>query len=140
MPTDNGQPQPAGGLPASFDREFQLWRYNLSHSELKLRSFGRASTRDFIEVTFYGVIGMKLKSAYRSLTISSAEPTQVDEILRFSEVRESDFSRFRCLALKSDSGDGLVACLSYSVWSHSKDSDHDAVGAGNPDSVLILRG
>ncbi|WP_162624727.1 hypothetical protein [Streptomyces cadmiisoli] len=94
---------------------------------------------EFIEVTFYGVIGMKLKTVYQPLTIAIAEPVQVEEMLKFSGVRESHASRVRCLALKSDSGDGLVACLSYSIWSHPRGSDNDALGVPHRDSVLILR-
>ncbi|MET8509154.1 hypothetical protein ABZV60_31645 [Streptomyces sp. NPDC004787] len=95
--------------------------------------------RDFIEVTFYGVIGMKLKTVYQPLAIDVAEPLQVEEMLRFSGVRESHSSRVRCLALKSDSGDGLVACLSYSIWSHPRELENDAPGVPHQDSVLILR-
>ncbi|MFI7064659.1 hypothetical protein ACIBL3_26950 [Kribbella sp. NPDC050124] len=96
--------------------------------------------REFIEVTFYGVVGMKLKTVYQPLTISIAEPVQVEEMLKFSDVQESNSSRVRCLALKSDSGDGLVACLSYSIWSHPRSSDYDMSGVQHRDSVLIIRG
>ncbi|MEU6245626.1 hypothetical protein [Streptomyces sp. NPDC047024] len=94
---------------------------------------------EFIEVTFYGVIGMKLKTVYQSLTIAVAEPAQAEEMLQFSGVREDHASRVRCLALKSDSGDGFVACLSYSIWSHPKESDNDVLGVPRLDSLLILR-
>ncbi|WP_285751748.1 hypothetical protein [Lentzea sp. NBRC 105346] len=95
--------------------------------------------RDFIEVTFYGVIGMKLKTVYQPLTIAIAEPAQVEEMMKFSGVRESQASRVRCLALKSDGGDGLVACLSYSIWLHAGGSDDEVSRGLNQESVLILR-
>ncbi|MEU2495684.1 hypothetical protein [Streptomyces sp. NPDC007883] len=93
---------------------------------------------DVVEVSFYGVVGMKLKTVYRPLTLAFAEPAQVEEMLRFSDVKESHSSRVHCLALKSDNGDGWVACLSYSVWSHPRDADGSA--PRHRDSVLILRG
>ncbi|MFB7453268.1 hypothetical protein [Streptomyces sp. NPDC056194] len=127
-------------LPISFDRKFRPWRYSVSHSELKLRSVDPDSVREFIEVTFYGVVGMKLKTVYQSLAISLADPAQVEEMLKFSGVRESHSSRVRCLALKAASGDGLVACLSYSIWLHPKESDSDMPEVQHRDSVLILRG
>ncbi|MGW7445858.1 hypothetical protein [Kitasatospora sp. NPDC054795] len=140
LPADEELPKPVASLPVLFDGEFQLWRYGSSHSELKLRSVGPSSARDFIEMTFYGVVGMKLRSVYRPLTLASAEPAQIEEILGISEVRESQSSRVRCLALKSGGIDGLVACLSYSVWSHPRGSERDVTGIQSPDSVLILRG
>lgn len=95
--------------------------------------------REFIEVTFYGVIGMKLNTVYQPLTIVIAEPEQVEEMFKFSGVRESHASRVRCLAPKADSGDGLVTCLSYSIWSHPRGSDDEVLGVPHRDSVLILR-
>lgn len=83
---------------------------------------------------------MKLKTVYQPLTISLAKPAQVEEMLKFTDVRESHSSRVRCLALRSASGDGLVACLSYSIWSHPRDADFGVSGVQHPDSVLILKG
>ncbi|MFD9210343.1 hypothetical protein ACFVZM_29180 [Streptomyces sioyaensis] len=138
-PADEGQ-QPTATLPISFDRKFRPWRYSIGHSELKLRSIDSDAAHDFIEVTFYGVVGMRLKTVYRPLSITLAEPAETDEMLKFSEVRESQASRVRCLALKSDSGNGLVACLSYSIWSHPREKDGESSGLPHPESVLILRG
>jgi hypothetical protein len=118
----------AAGLPISFDRKFRPWRYSVSHSELKLRSVDSVPSGEVVEVTFYGVVGMKLKTVYQSLTIATAEREQFQEMLKFSEVRELHYERVRCLALKSDSGDGLVACLSYSIWSHLGEPVYDESG------------
>ncbi|MGW1917774.1 hypothetical protein ACWCQS_45825 [Streptomyces sp. NPDC002076] len=132
-------PQPSSAsLPISFDRKFRPWRYSISHSELTLRSVEPASGPDFIEVTFYGVLGMKLKTVYRPLTIGMADPAQFEEMLKFSGIGESHSQRVHCLALRSDSGDGLVACLSYTIWSHPRHSVHEAPGAPHEGSVLIL--
>ncbi|MGW7251882.1 hypothetical protein [Streptomyces decoyicus] len=138
-PTEGGQ-QPTATLPISFDRKFRPWRYSIGHSELKLRSIDSDAECDFIEVTFYGVVGMRLKTVYRPLSIALAEPAEAEEMLRFSEVRESQSSRVHCLALKSDSGDGLVVCLSYSIWSHPRETDEERPGVPHRESVLILRG
>ncbi|MGW5675109.1 hypothetical protein ACWEV4_08485 [Streptomyces sp. NPDC003860] len=132
--------QPGVILPITFNRKFRPWRYTVGHSELRLRSIDMGSMADFIEVTFHGVLGMKLKTVYQPLTVALAEPAQAEEILRFSDVREAQYSLIRCLALKSDSGDGLVACLGYSIWSHPKGSEHVVSGDRHPDAVLIRRG
>lgn len=83
---------------------------------------------------------MRLKTVYRPLTIALAEPADTDEMLKFSDVRAPRSSQVRCLALKADSGDGLVACLSYSVWSHPRESDDERSGDRHRESVLILKG
>ncbi|MFG2496195.1 hypothetical protein ACGFSD_34860 [Streptomyces caniferus] len=83
---------------------------------------------------------MRLKTVYRPLSITLAEPAEAEEMLKFSEVRESQSSRVHCLALKSDSGDGLVACLSYSIWSHPREAAEERSGVPHRESVLILRG
>ncbi|MEU6707501.1 hypothetical protein [Streptomyces wuyuanensis] len=140
MPTralSDEEPQSTASLPLSIDRKFRPWRYSVSHSELRLRSVDPVSVPDVVEVSFYGVVGMKLKTVYRPLTLGLAEPAQAEEMLRFSDVEESRSSRVHCLALKSDNGDGWVACLSYSIWSHPRDADGSA--PRHRDSVLILR-
>jgi hypothetical protein len=111
----------------------------VSHSELVIRSVDSSTEHEFVEVTFFGVLGMKLKTVYHPLTLANADPAQVDEILRFSGVGVPATSRIYCLALKADSGDGLVACLSYSIWLHPKELEPDVAGTPSRDSVLILR-
>lgn len=143
MPTHSppeGGAQPTASLPLSFDRKFRPWRYSIGHSELRLRSIDSDAVHDFIEVTFYGVVGLRLKTVYRPLSIAHAEPAETDAMLKFAEVRASQSSRVRCLALKSDSGDGLVACLSYSIWSHPRETEDERSGDLHRESVLILRG
>lgn len=122
----DGEPQSNAALPISFDRKFRPWRYRVSHSELKLRSVDPVSVPDVVEVSFYGVVGMKLKTVYRSLVLDLAEPAQAEDMLRFSDVEGTHSSRVHCLVLKSDNGDGWVACLSYSIWSHPRDADDSA--------------
>jgi hypothetical protein len=139
-PPPPGEDPPGAVLPLSFGRKFRVWRYAIGHSERKLRSTGPASASDLIEVTFYGVIGMKLKTVYDPLMIAVAEPWQADELLRLANVKESRAARVRCLALRSKGDDGPVACLSYSIWSHPRDPGYDASGVPVTGSTLILRG
>jgi hypothetical protein len=142
MPTPSppSEDPPGAVLPLSFGRKFRVWRYAISHSELKLRSAGPASASDLIEATFYGVISLKLRTVYDPLTIAVAEPWQADELLRLANVKESRAARVRCLALRSEGDDGLVSCLSYSIWSHPRDPSYDASGVPATGSTLILRG
>jgi hypothetical protein len=137
---DESSPSSVDGLPLFLERKFRTWRYSVSHSELRLRSVGSDSERDFIEVTFYGVVGVKLKTVYRPLVITAATSEQRDEMLEFSCLPESQTSRILCLALKADSGDGFVACLRYSVWLHPKELEQGRSGGSHSGSRLILRG
>ncbi|GAA5079425.1 hypothetical protein [Nocardia iowensis] len=107
-------------LPVFFDRKFKPWRYSVSHSELEIRSVGRNSDSDFIVLKFHNVIAMKLKTHYDPLTLAIADESQAEDILRFADLPESDWNRVKCLALKSDGEDSLVACVGYTMRTHSR--------------------
>jgi hypothetical protein len=111
----------------------------MSHSELKLRSVGPPEDADIIEAAFYGVVAMKLATVYKPLTIEFAAPDQAEEMARLASLVGRS-SRVKVLALKSTGGDGLVACMSYSLWSHPRDVNHDSSGLPGADSILILKG
>ena len=124
----------------SFERRFHVWRYAVSHSELKLRSVDSESAPDLIEVTFFGVVGMKLKESFKSLTISYADESQAAEILDLVGIEESKRRRLKCYALKSDGGDCLVAAVGSSIWSHPRGKVEAEPKSEVEGSVLILRG
>jgi hypothetical protein len=127
-------------LPVSFERKFRPWRYAVSHSELKLRSVDTLPTADVIEITFYGVVGMKIATVYSPLKIAVAETSQIEEMARLAGLKGSQSSRVKYLAMKSSGEDGLVACLSYTIWSLPRDLNPDLGGVPQADSVLILMG
>lgn len=95
---------------------------------------------ELIEIAFYGVVAMKLATAYRSLTIDVAGPGQVEEMAKLAALNESQSSRVKVLALKSTGDDGLVACLSYSAWSLPKRGSYDSAGLPEAESILIFKG
>ncbi|MFG2443597.1 hypothetical protein ACGFQG_12040 [Nocardia fluminea] len=78
-----------GDLPMHFGFKFRPWRYNLSLSELELRSFDRSPEPAFVSIRFFSVFAMKMKTLFNSLTIDLADRSQSLEILRISEVDES---------------------------------------------------
>jgi hypothetical protein len=133
-------PQRLAELPISFERKFQLWKYGISHSELKLRSIGSPAYADVIEATFYGVVAMKLATVYEPLTIDFAMPGQIQEMARLASLQGSQSSRVKVLALKSTGDEGLIACLSFTVWSRHRDLNHDSSAVPKADGVLILKG
>lgn len=128
------------GLPLLLERRFRPWRYGVSHSELRLRSVDRASTRDFVEVFFCGVLGVKLKSTYESLMLAEADRRSAEEILRFAGVPDARASRVRCLTLETGGEGGFVVCLGFSVWSYPEDARHDLSGIPRTGSSLIIKG
>jgi hypothetical protein len=142
LPTRSGpadDPQATAALPVSFDRKFRPWRYAVSHSQLKLRSIASSANSDVIEVIFEGVVGMQLKTIYEPLTIAIADPSQTEEILRFSAVQESHYSRLRCISLQSDSGDGLIACLGFNIWLYPEEPKRDLLGDYPPEAKMIMK-
>jgi len=66
-------------------RRFQLWRYNVSHRQLLLRSTKEPDVPTRVDVLFKGVAAVKLCVEYSSLTIrkaTSAESTSIANELR----------------------------------------------------------
>ncbi|MEV7094722.1 hypothetical protein AB0M80_17985 [Amycolatopsis sp. NPDC051045] len=132
--------QPIERLPISFERKFRPWRYHLSHSELSLRSFDPASVEDSVEITFYGVLGLKLKTVYSPLEIARADDDQAREILEVAGIGVDRASDVVTLALKSSGPDGLVACMSYSIRSRPRPLSDDAYVASEEGWTVIARG
>lgn len=104
-----------GDLPIHFEFKFRPWRYNLSLSELELRSFDRSSDPMFVSIRFFSVFAMKMKTSFKTMTIDVADQSQSMEILQLSEIDEPKWGRIKCLALKSGNVDSLIACTSYSI-------------------------
>jgi hypothetical protein len=130
-------------LPLVFERKFRPWRYGVSHSELSIRSSGGEvdgePAADFVDITFHGVVGMKLRSVYQGITLTRAERPAADEMLRFAGVADSSQAhRVQCLTLDPE-GDSFVACMRFSVWSHPRGGEYDTSGEPGDGSTLVLR-
>ena len=141
MPTPSAPDRdapPSAALPVTFDRAFRPWRYAISHSELRLRTVD-TQAGDLIEATFFGVVGMKLKSLYQSLTIDYADRAQTAEILQFADIKEKSAHHVHCLTLRSTGDSGFIACLSFVVRSYPPGSDPDRASDRSDNSALIVR-
>ncbi|MFI6047216.1 hypothetical protein ACIA8C_36745 [Nocardia sp. NPDC051321] len=134
---DEGALQPSVGLPVTFDRPFILWRYASGHSQLVLRSLPNSAS-DYIEVTFQGVVGMKLVTNYEPLTIDIAGSAQIEEMTQFSGLRKPPRTVYRCYVLKSDRDEGLVMCLGVYAFVHPKEANNGQVTVEHKDSRLIF--
>jgi hypothetical protein len=73
-------------LPARFDRPFFIASYSASHRRLVLRSRPTPSGEDEVDVVFDDVLAMKLKSSYRTLSITASLGNS--EIKSFLEIPE----------------------------------------------------
>ncbi|KDN17586.1 hypothetical protein [Amycolatopsis rifamycinica] len=121
-------------LPVTFDRDFFVFRYLVSHSELALRSV-EGDADDRIEIKFYSVFGMKLKTKYRSPELGYADDAQRREMLELTGLEGANAARVHVMALRSGDGEGLVACVGFTVYSHPNAPSADAYVSGDP--VLI---
>lgn len=130
--------RPGAALPLAFDRTFRPWRYTVSHSELRLRTVD-VEAGDLIEASFFGVVGMKLKSVYQSLTIDHADRAQTAEILEFADIKEKSAHHVRCLTLRSAGDCGFIACLSFAVRSYPPGVDPDQAADRSDNSTLLFR-
>ncbi|MBE1497358.1 hypothetical protein H4696_004458 [Amycolatopsis lexingtonensis] len=131
---------PLSRLPVSFDRGFHVHRYRASHSEFSLRSRGHDPAGDLVELACYGVLGLKVKTVYQSLVIAHADEVQVEEMLELIEAKPRHRAAIVVLALKSGGRDGLIACTSYTVFSHPGSRSDEARIVSGEDSTLIARG
>ena len=88
-------------LPWSSERTFRLWRYNLSHSELALRSYDGGE--DMLEVLFDGVDRIELSNWYQGGIEVSLVADHPSAVL----VNPRKRSRFYRIA--GPAGEGFVA-------------------------------
>ena len=131
---------PVSRLPVSFDRGFHVHRYHVSHSEFGLRSVGRDPADDVVELACYGVLGLKVKTVYRPLVLAHADEAQVEEMLELIEAKPRHREAIVVLALKSGGRDGLIACMSYTVFSHPRSRSAEPRIVSGEGSTLIARG
>lgn len=100
---------------------FQPRRYVIGHSELEIRSVP-ASSR-VTSLTFFGVLGVKLKSGYDSLTVADADEPLRSEVLSFVGMAgRSSARRVRVFALAEGS---FVAGFSLVVREYAHADDRD---------------
>lgn len=78
---------PALVFPLTFDRTFQLWSYNVSHSVLLLRSTQTATTPTRVDLMFRGVQEMRLRSRLDNVEITVSHGG--DPAGEFAEVQVS---------------------------------------------------
>jgi hypothetical protein len=131
---------PVSRLPVSFDRGFHVHRYRVSHSEFSLRSVGHDPQAELVELACYGVLGLKVKTVYRSMVIAHADEEQIEEMLELIGAKPEHRSAIVVLALKSGGRDGLIACTSYTVFSHPGSRADEARIVSGEGSTLIARG
>ena len=119
-------------------RKFRPWSYSVSHSELVLRTVPQDAINECVEIRFYGVVSMKLKSVYSRLELLLATPSESNHILHFSGVADSQTSRVHCIILGDDKRESFVACLSYRAWAFPGDSHFTKSGLPEAEAKLIL--
>ena len=66
----------------SSERPFQIWDFNVSHSQLLLRSPGSAGSGKNIDVIFLGVDFLGLPSILEGLTLDRASPEEAAKVIK----------------------------------------------------------
>ncbi|MEV6306628.1 hypothetical protein AB0M02_45030 [Actinoplanes sp. NPDC051861] len=100
---------------------FRPRRYVIGHSELEIRS-GYGSDR-VTSLMFFGVLGVKLKSGYDSLTVTDADEPLRSEVLSYIGVAgRSSARRVRVFALSEHS---FVACFTLVIREYANADDTD---------------
>lgn len=88
------------------DRQFQLWRAVVGHSQLLLRSTKTEEHPTRIDVLFKPVQGMKLRTLLDGLRIREADPHEANDIAR--ETGEECGDEFKCFVIESRGFRGFV--------------------------------
>ncbi|GLW33334.1 hypothetical protein [Actinoplanes regularis] len=117
---NDDSPGGAGAL-LELSGRFQPRRYVIGHSELEIRSV--AASGRVTSLRFFGVMAVKLKSGYNSLTVTDADEQLRSEVLSFiGAAGRSSAGKVRVFALSRDS---FVACLSLVVSEFANANDTD---------------
>ncbi len=109
----------------SWDREFEVWQYSVSHSMLLLRSFHPQKYATRIDVAFPSVALMHLQPVYESLSIRLATDLERDQILGSNALNLTHGHLF----LLND-GEGYVHAAKY-LW-HEDAGDHHSPSRFGP--------
>ena len=102
---------------ASWDREFQVWQYSVSHSVLLLRSVDSDRHPTRVDVLFPAVEVMKLQPTYSSLLIEKAS---LDEQAEFLERQSMQISHGALFIINEGRGFAWAADCHW----HEDDGDY----------------
>ncbi|MFF8270539.1 hypothetical protein ACF059_24620 [Streptomyces sp. NPDC016562] len=70
-------------LPFHSDHPFQLWSYSKSHATLVLRGRPGETYDRYVDLVFTEVLGMKVTTGYRGLSVvSAADTSEMDDFLQ----------------------------------------------------------
>ncbi|GAA2833226.1 hypothetical protein GCM10010441_67210 [Kitasatospora paracochleata] len=100
-------------LPLHFEHSFEAWSYSKSHRTLVLRGYPGKGHREYVDIVFSSVLGMKIASGYERLSVHLAtDSSEMDEFLRNPE----RYDRGYLNVVVSDGGsDGYVVCKNVKV-------------------------
>lgn len=100
-------------LPLYFEHPFQLWSYSKSHRTLILRGRPGEDYDHYVDVIFTSVIGMKVSSGYKGLTVAvAADASEMDSFLQAQDRYERGYMNLEVLDLIHR---GFVVCTRVTV-------------------------
>jgi len=113
---------------ASWERDFRLWHYSISHSTLLLRSLSGDRSPRRVDLAFFGVRAMHLRDQYDLLSIApTADMTQ----LKVISITRAPTEPLLCYVING----GPDYIIATDVAWHEDDGDH-----GSPSRFGPLRG
>ncbi|MFF4416025.1 hypothetical protein ACFYY8_26150 [Streptosporangium sp. NPDC001559] len=137
---DSGDRFPPGGELFRSDRDFTVWAYTVSHSQLLLRTRTHAD-RSRIDIVFKPVEAVKLRTEYHGLVIRCATREESD---RIGSETGGVPPGARCLILETAGEQGHQDyVVTYAVgWEEDLETDRDPsklagfAPASDPDRIL----
>ncbi|QKW18433.1 hypothetical protein HUT16_04555 [Kitasatospora sp. NA04385] len=92
-----------------FPMLMQVWSYQISHRLLVFRSYEKEGDTTATEIEFVGVVGMKTRSSYRSLTLQEVESDrEMQDLVNIPDRLSHRFRRIRLL--DGEEPAGFVVC------------------------------
>ncbi|MGY0460323.1 hypothetical protein ACW14Y_08645 [Kitasatospora sp. cg17-2] len=106
-------PEGNESLPLDLEHPFQLWSYSKSHRTLILRGRPGEDYDHYVDVVFTSVIGMKLATDYKNLTVViAADASEMDGFLQAPGRYERGFMN---LEVSDATHKGFVVCKRVAV-------------------------
>jgi hypothetical protein len=93
-------------------RVFQLWKYHVSHRQLLLVSNPRENFVTRVELLFFGVQLINLKTKFNSLVVSEANSEQTGQVLLDAGFKQSAMEG-KVFLLASEEFAGYVIALGF---------------------------
>ncbi|MFV0388398.1 MAG: hypothetical protein ACK5NT_06560 [Pyrinomonadaceae bacterium] len=99
-------------------RTFQVWKYEVSHQKLLIRSPSSPNLETNIDIVFYGVKFMELKDIFHGIEFLAVTP---DELTSVNQLFLSEQSKTKLYKFRSEGREFRVVALTRKIYRNNLD-------------------